>query len=36
VSTSFLIAQVEMTEEPAWGIRRGEKGVNAIGKLRKA
>ncbi|PTL75733.1 FAD-dependent monooxygenase [Vitiosangium sp. GDMCC 1.1324] len=32
-STSFLIAEVEMTEEPAWGIRRGEKGVNAIGKL---
>ncbi|WP_225409502.1 FAD-dependent monooxygenase [Stigmatella hybrida] len=32
-STSFLIAEVEMTEEPAWGIRRGEKGVNAIGKI---
>lgn len=32
-STSFLIAEVEMTEEPAWGIRRGDKGVNAIGKL---
>jgi 3-(3-hydroxy-phenyl)propionate hydroxylase len=32
-STSYLIAEVEMAEEPAWGIRRGEKGVNAIGKL---
>jgi 3-(3-hydroxy-phenyl)propionate hydroxylase len=32
-SVSWLIAEVEMTEEPAWGIRRGEKGVNAIGKL---
>lgn len=32
-STSYLIAEVEMTEEPAWGVRRGERGVNAIGKL---
>src|SRR5262245_10217180 len=32
-STSYLIAEVEMAEEPAWGIRRGEKGVNALGKL---
>src|SRR5690242_1848529 len=32
-STSYLTAEVEMTEEPAWGIRRGEKGVNALGKL---
>jgi 3-(3-hydroxy-phenyl)propionate hydroxylase len=32
-STSYLIAEVEMAGEPAWGIRRGEKGVNAIGKL---
>jgi 2-polyprenyl-6-methoxyphenol hydroxylase-like FAD-dependent oxidoreductase len=32
-STSYLIAEVEMTEEPAWGLRRGEKGVNALGKL---
>src|SRR5439155_7230399 len=31
-STSYLIAEVEMVEEPAWGIRRGEKGVNALGK----
>jgi 3-(3-hydroxy-phenyl)propionate hydroxylase len=32
-SISYLIAEVEMAEEPAWGVRRGEKGVNAIGKL---
>ncbi|MGH9404046.1 MAG: FAD-dependent monooxygenase, partial [Terriglobia bacterium] len=32
-STSYLIAEVEMAEEPAWGIRRGEKGVNALDKL---
>ena len=32
-SVSYLIAEVEMTEEPAWGLRRGEKGVNAMGKL---
>jgi 2-polyprenyl-6-methoxyphenol hydroxylase-like FAD-dependent oxidoreductase len=32
-STSYLIAEVEMTEEPAWGVRRGEKGVNALGKV---
>jgi 2-polyprenyl-6-methoxyphenol hydroxylase-like FAD-dependent oxidoreductase len=32
-SISYLIAEVEMAEEPAWGIRRGERGVNAIGKL---
>ncbi len=32
-STSYLIAEVEMADEPAWGIRRGEKGVNALGKL---
>lgn len=31
-STSYLIAEVEMAEEPEWGIRRGEKGVNALGK----
>ena len=32
-STSYLIAEVEMAEEPAWGIRRNEKGINAIAKL---
>jgi hypothetical protein len=28
-----LIAEVEMAEEPEWGIRRGEKGINALAKL---
>jgi len=32
-STSYLIAEVEMAEEPAWGIRRNEKGINALAKL---
>ncbi len=32
-STSYLIAEVDMSEEPAWGIRRDEKGVYALGKL---
>jgi 2-polyprenyl-6-methoxyphenol hydroxylase-like FAD-dependent oxidoreductase len=32
-SVSYLIAEVAMTGEPAWGIRPGEKGVNGIGKL---
>jgi 2-polyprenyl-6-methoxyphenol hydroxylase-like FAD-dependent oxidoreductase len=32
-TTSYLIAEVEMTDEPQWGIRRGEKGVNALRKL---
>jgi 2-polyprenyl-6-methoxyphenol hydroxylase-like FAD-dependent oxidoreductase len=32
-SVSYLIAECEMTGEPAWGVRLGEKGVNAIGKL---
>jgi 3-(3-hydroxy-phenyl)propionate hydroxylase len=32
-SISYLIAEAAMTEEPAWGIRPGEKGVNALGKL---
>jgi 2-polyprenyl-6-methoxyphenol hydroxylase-like FAD-dependent oxidoreductase len=31
-SISYLIAEGEMTE-PEWGLRRGEKGVNAIAKL---
>jgi 2-polyprenyl-6-methoxyphenol hydroxylase-like FAD-dependent oxidoreductase len=34
-STSYLIAEVEMAEEPARGIRRGEKGINALGKVEK-
>jgi 3-(3-hydroxy-phenyl)propionate hydroxylase len=32
-STSYLIAEVEMAEEPDWGIRRNEKGMNAMAKL---
>jgi len=32
-STSYLIAEIETDEEPQWGVRRGEKGINAIGKL---
>jgi len=35
-STSYLIAEIETTEEPEWGIRRGEKGVNAAAKLADA
>jgi 2-polyprenyl-6-methoxyphenol hydroxylase-like FAD-dependent oxidoreductase len=32
-STSFLIAEVEMREEPELGIRRDEKGVYGLGRL---
>lgn len=32
-STSFLIAEATMADEPPWGVRRAERGVNAIGKL---
>jgi 2-polyprenyl-6-methoxyphenol hydroxylase-like FAD-dependent oxidoreductase len=32
-SVSYLIAEVEMTGEPEIGIRRGEKGVNGLGRL---
>ena len=32
-SISYLIAEVAMSEEPAYGIRRDERGVNALGKL---
>jgi 3-(3-hydroxy-phenyl)propionate hydroxylase len=32
-STSYLIAEIETAEEPEWGVRRGEKGINAIAKL---
>jgi 3-(3-hydroxy-phenyl)propionate hydroxylase len=31
-SISYLIAEVEMAEEPSFGIRRGEKGIYAVGK----
>src|SRR5881394_229966 len=29
-SVSYLIAEVEMTVEPDWGIRPGDKGINGI------
>jgi 2-polyprenyl-6-methoxyphenol hydroxylase-like FAD-dependent oxidoreductase len=32
-SSSYLIAEVETTEEPEWGVRRSEKGINAFAKL---
>ena len=32
-STSYLIAEIETAEEPRWGIRRTETGINAIAKL---
>src|SRR5213595_3840911 len=32
-SVSYLIAEVEMTGAPSFGIRRGDKGINALGKL---
>lgn len=32
-SVSYLIAEGETREEPAWGLRPGERGVNGIGKL---
>lgn len=31
-STSFLVAEVEMEEEPEWGIRRDEKGTHGLGR----
>jgi 2-polyprenyl-6-methoxyphenol hydroxylase-like FAD-dependent oxidoreductase len=32
-STSYLIAEVEMTGEPELGIRHGDKGVNGLGRI---
>jgi 2-polyprenyl-6-methoxyphenol hydroxylase-like FAD-dependent oxidoreductase len=32
-SISYLIAEVAMAEEPAWGIRRDARGINGLGKL---
>jgi 2-polyprenyl-6-methoxyphenol hydroxylase-like FAD-dependent oxidoreductase len=32
-SVSYLIAEADMAEEPAWGARLGEKGINALAKL---
>jgi 2-polyprenyl-6-methoxyphenol hydroxylase-like FAD-dependent oxidoreductase len=32
-SISYLIAEVAMSEEPAWGMRSDERGVNGLGNL---
>jgi 2-polyprenyl-6-methoxyphenol hydroxylase-like FAD-dependent oxidoreductase len=32
-TTSNLIAEVEMDQEPEWGLRRDEKGVHALSRL---
>jgi 3-(3-hydroxy-phenyl)propionate hydroxylase len=32
-SVSYMIAEVDMRDEPAWGVRIGEKGVNALAKM---
>lgn len=32
-SVSYLIAEVAMTEEPAFGVRYGDKGLNGLAKL---
>ncbi|HEX8792786.1 MAG TPA: FAD-dependent monooxygenase [Polyangiaceae bacterium] len=32
-STSYLIAEASMTEEPVWGVRNDAKGTYALGKL---
>ena len=32
-TTSWLIAEAEMSEEPEWGFRQGAHGANAIGKV---
>lgn len=32
-SVSYLIAEAATAEEPAWGLRHGERGVQGIGKL---
>ena len=32
-SVSYLIAEAEMTDEPACGVRAGERGINAVGKM---
>jgi 2-polyprenyl-6-methoxyphenol hydroxylase-like FAD-dependent oxidoreductase len=32
-TSSYLIAEIETAGEPEWGVRRGEKGITAIGKL---
>ena len=32
-TTSYLIAEIETAEEPPWGFRRTERGMNAVAKL---
>ncbi|HEU5055696.1 MAG TPA: FAD-dependent monooxygenase [Kofleriaceae bacterium] len=32
-SVSYIIAEVAMTGEPAWGLRHGARGIHGIGKL---
>ena len=32
-TTSYLIAEANLTGEAAWGIRRGEHGMSALGKI---
>ena len=32
-SVSYLIAEVAMSEEPASGVRAGERGINAMGRM---
>src|SRR5919197_11297 len=32
-TTSNLIAEVEMAEEPEWGIRRDDKGIHGLSRL---
>jgi len=32
-SVSYLIAEVEMTGEPAWGMRRDDKGIHGLAKV---
>jgi 2-polyprenyl-6-methoxyphenol hydroxylase-like FAD-dependent oxidoreductase len=32
-SVSYLIAEFQTTGEPEWGVRHGDRGVNALGKL---
>ncbi|HLT35435.1 MAG TPA: FAD-dependent monooxygenase, partial [Enhygromyxa sp.] len=32
-SVSYLIAEARMRDEPAWGVRYGERGINGLSKL---
>ena len=32
-SVSYLIAEVELAGEPAWGVRNGDRGIHALGKM---